>query len=85
MEIFIIIHVIIHLNVVLKFKQTQMINLVVFIAAPHPNAFPGHQPETDSQSQKNIYNSWETTTRAGYVDPRIREKPLDPVSPSQQS
>ncbi|KAK3098812.1 hypothetical protein FSP39_023326 [Pinctada imbricata] len=42
----------------------------------HSHAFPGHQPELDSMKLKQTYNSWETTTRAGYVDPRIRKEPV---------
>ena len=43
----------------------------------HPHAHPGHQPELDSKAAKKIYNSWETTSRVAYVDPRIRLQPLN--------
>lgn len=46
-----------------------------YFAAPHSNSFPGHQPECDSASAKAIYNSWETTSRSAYVDPRVRLRP----------
>jgi len=49
----------------------------------HKHSFPGHQPETDSMKLKTIYNSWETTARAAYVDPKIRKQPL--TSPPQSS
>ena len=65
-------------------KPTLSSQLPVSLLAPHPNAFPGHQPETDSPGLKNIYNSWETTTRAGYVDPRIRQNPLGSTPASQK-
>jgi len=42
----------------------------------HSYAFPGHQPELDSPSLKNVYNSWQTTTRAAYVDPKLRKDTL---------
>ncbi|XP_069115861.1 cilia- and flagella-associated protein 68-like [Argopecten irradians] len=53
------------------------------LKARHSHAFPGHQPEIDSKSSKAVYNSWETTTRSSYVDPRIRVQPLQP--PTQES
>ena len=49
-----------------------LLHYVLYLTARHPHAFPGHQPELDHANDKAIYNSWETTTRAGYVDPRIR-------------
>jgi len=27
---------------------------------------------------KGQYNSWETTTRSSYVDPRVRKQPVQP-------
>lgn len=67
-----------------NFKPYEVPKELKHLKAPHPNAFPGHQPETDNAAIKSIYNSWETTTRAGYVDPRIRQTPLEsqPAMPS---
>ncbi|ESO93723.1 hypothetical protein LOTGIDRAFT_203076 [Lottia gigantea] len=45
----------------------------------HSHAFPSHQPELDLPSLKSQYNSWETTSRAAYVDPKIREHPITNV------
>ena len=45
-------------------------------SARQPYAHPAHQPELDPPCLKEIYNSWETTTRAAYIDPRIRHAPL---------
>ncbi|PVD27734.1 hypothetical protein C0Q70_12906 [Pomacea canaliculata] len=45
----------------------------------HPHAFPHHQPELDTPKLKEIYNSWETTMRASYMDPRGRKNPIIPV------
>ncbi|KAK3597988.1 hypothetical protein CHS0354_042341 [Potamilus streckersoni] len=47
----------------------------------HPHSFPGHQPEIDSAKVKSVYNSWETTTRSGYIDPKVR---LCPLSSNQE-
>ncbi|KAK7106255.1 cilia- and flagella-associated protein 68-like [Littorina saxatilis] len=44
----------------------------------HPHAYPNHQPELDSADMKEHYNSWKTTQRADYLDPRIREEPIKP-------
>ena len=46
------------------------------ISERHSHAFPGHQPELDLPKLKEVYNSWETTTRSSYVNPKIREQPL---------
>ncbi|KAK7468069.1 hypothetical protein BaRGS_00036720, partial [Batillaria attramentaria] len=48
------------------------------LTGSHPHAFPHHQPEIDCPQLKAIYNSWKTTTRADYIDPRIRMKPVGP-------
>jgi len=62
------------------------INLFIFfIPAPHSHSFPGHQPEIDSQKQKAIYNSWETTSRSSYVDPKIRTRPTQTPQTSQKA
>lgn len=46
----------------------------------HPHSFPQHQPELDNAQQKAEYNSWKTTQRADYIDPRIRLEPLKPLA-----
>lgn len=46
------------------------------LKARHPHAHPAHQPDLDHPSLKAVYNSWETTSRAAYVEPRAREAPL---------
>ncbi|KAJ8313341.1 hypothetical protein KUTeg_009127 [Tegillarca granosa] len=51
--------------------------------ARHPHAFPGHQPENDSVKQKAIYNSWETTTRSAYVDPKVRLQPVQSAAATE--
>ncbi|KAL8582641.1 hypothetical protein ACOMHN_028706 [Nucella lapillus] len=43
----------------------------------HSHAYPSHQPELDNDSLKSIYNSWKTTQRADYLDPTIRQRPVD--------
>ena len=55
------------------------------LKAPHSHSFPGHQPEIDSQKQKAIYNSWETTSRSSYVDPKIRTRPTQTPQTSQKA
>ncbi|XP_076438617.1 cilia- and flagella-associated protein 68-like isoform X2 [Babylonia areolata] len=42
----------------------------------HPHAFPRHQPELDGEAAKAVYNSWETTYRADYLDPASRKMPI---------
>ncbi|KAK2148514.1 hypothetical protein LSH36_492g02002 [Paralvinella palmiformis] len=44
--------------------------------ARQPYAHPAHQPELDPPCLKEIYNSWETTSRAAYIDPKIRYSPV---------
>lgn len=41
-----------------------------------PHAHPGHQPELDSDQLKAVYNGWETSSRAAYLDPRLRTAPV---------
>ncbi|XP_013412320.1 UPF0686 protein C11orf1 homolog [Lingula anatina] len=48
------------------------------------NAFPHHQPELDTNTAKEINNSWETTTRVSYCDPRVRQQPLEPPAQTVQ-
>ncbi|XP_041373764.1 UPF0686 protein C11orf1 homolog [Gigantopelta aegis] len=45
-----------------------------------PYAYPGHQPELDSPSMKETYNSWATTSRVAYGDPCLRTRPLEILS-----
>ncbi|GIY48606.1 uncharacterized protein CDAR_499581 [Caerostris darwini] len=33
--------------------------------------FPGHQPQLDLPQLKKVYNSYETTSRVAYQDPRL--------------
>ncbi|XP_064650873.1 cilia- and flagella-associated protein 68-like [Lineus longissimus] len=49
------------------------------LKARQPHAFPHHQPELDHQSQKDEYNSFETTQRVSYADPKVRKQPLGAV------
>lgn len=49
---------------------------LIHLKERHSHAFPGHQPEIDNGRLKSVYNSWETTTRSSYVDPKIRQQPL---------
>ncbi|KAK2162384.1 hypothetical protein NP493_1526g00020 [Ridgeia piscesae] len=44
--------------------------------AKFPHAFPHHQPVLDSQQIKDVYNSFETTSRQAFVDPRVRKEPV---------
>lgn len=37
-----------------------------------PISFPGHQPELDHPLDKEMYNSFMTTSRLGYVHPEVR-------------
>ncbi|CAH1796486.1 unnamed protein product [Owenia fusiformis] len=53
--------------------------------ARHPHAHPSHQPELDDPSLKAIYNSWETTTRAAYIDPRVKTAPINNGSTQLES
>lgn len=46
------------------------------LKARHPHAHPGHQPELDLPKIQDVYNSWETTMRAAYVNPQVRKTPL---------
>ena len=48
----------------------------VFVAAKFPHAFPHHQPVLDTQQIKDVYNSFETTSRQAFVDPRVRKEPV---------
>ncbi|KAI0240430.1 hypothetical protein LSAT2_008827 [Lamellibrachia satsuma] len=49
---------------------------LVHLKARLPHAFPHHQPVLDPQLMKDIYNSFETTSRQAYVDPRVRKAPV---------
>ncbi|XP_070551304.1 cilia- and flagella-associated protein 68-like [Ptychodera flava] len=46
-------------------------------------AFPGHQPELDHPSLKAEYNAFETTSRAGYIDPKNWKLPSPQTSDTQ--
>lgn len=59
----------------IKLHKRLNINVITFTER-HSHAFPGHQPEIDNGRLKSVYNSWETTTRSSYVDPKIRQQPL---------
>lgn len=50
------------------------------LKAPASHAFPGHQPDLDSPKLKDIYNSYETTSRAAYMDPKTKREPLKTAS-----
>jgi len=41
-----------------------------------PRAFPAHQPEFDSEELREICDSFITTSRTAYIDPRLRLEPL---------
>jgi len=41
-----------------------------------PHAYSVHQPELDSASHKVVCNSWQTTQRGSYIDPKLREQPV---------
>lgn len=56
-----------------KAVQKQLLHL----AEREPRAFPASQPELDQPGLKAEYNSFQTTSRAAFVDPRIRNRPLD--------
>ena len=45
-------------------------------AERHPHSHPAHQPELDPPQLKAEYNSWQTTTRSAYVDPKLRTQPI---------
>ena len=47
------------------------------------HAYPGHQPELDLPAVKQSANSWETTSRLDFLDPRIRKRPL--IAPKTQA
>ncbi|XP_072166335.1 cilia- and flagella-associated protein 68-like [Diadema setosum] len=49
---------------------------LLHLAAREPRAYPASQPELDPVKIKEHYNSFETTSRASYVDPRIRKSPV---------
>jgi hypothetical protein len=50
---------------------------LVHLAAREARAFPASQPELDRPGTKQEYNSFQTTSRAAYVDPRLRTTPLN--------
>lgn len=41
-----------------------------------PLCFPGHHPEYDSDISRELSNSFMTTSRCAYVDPRLRKEPI---------
>jgi len=41
----------------------------------HPHSYESHQPEFDSDYMKALYNSWQTTSGAAYIDPRLQRDP----------
>ncbi|XP_077985072.1 cilia- and flagella-associated protein 68-like [Glandiceps talaboti] len=43
-------------------------------------AYPGHQPEFDSGETKAVYNSFQTTSRAAYIDPKNWKLPSPQTS-----
>ncbi|XP_002127073.2 cilia- and flagella-associated protein 68-like [Ciona intestinalis] len=45
------------------------------LAGKEPTAFPGHQPELDHDLDKEMYNSFITTSRTAYVHPTVRKTP----------
>ncbi|XP_072033836.1 cilia- and flagella-associated protein 68-like [Amphiura filiformis] len=49
---------------------------LLHLSAPEARAFPASQPEIDPPSVKQEYNSFQTTSRAAYVDPRLRTAPM---------
>lgn len=59
-----------------NFKPYEVPKELKHLQVPNPKAFPGHQTETDSALCKSFYNSWQTTSRSSFVNPKIREKPL---------
>ncbi|XP_066274728.1 cilia- and flagella-associated protein 68-like [Branchiostoma lanceolatum] len=54
------------------------------LAEREPIGFPGSQPELDPPLLKNEYNSFQTTSRAAYVDPRVRKEPVVPPENATQ-
>ncbi|ELT87954.1 hypothetical protein CAPTEDRAFT_155736 [Capitella teleta] len=46
------------------------------LKARHSHGFPGHQPELDLPKLQSQCNSWQTTSRTAYVDPKIQEAPV---------
>merc|ERR1712087_179614 len=49
-----------------------------FLNQPHPRAYSSLHPELDSEKLKGIYNSWQSTHRGDYLDPRLRQAPVKP-------
>lgn len=43
-----------------------------------PHAFSVHQPELDTPEHQAYCDSWQTTQRASYLDPRLRVEPVCP-------
>ncbi|GFO47008.1 upf0686 protein c11orf1-like protein [Plakobranchus ocellatus] len=41
-----------------------------------PHAFSAHQPELDPPMHQAYCNSWQTTQRASYLDPKLRLEPM---------
>lgn len=41
-----------------------------------PHAYSIHQPELDSNDQKAVCNSWQTTQRGDYIAPQLRLAPI---------
>lgn len=71
-----------HQQVTMKSANKKKSIYFFLLSEPHSHSFPGHQPEIDNSKLKAIYNSWETTSRSAYVDPRVR---LSPTQTPQQS
>lgn len=55
-----------------------MICVTLSLPERHPRAYSSHQPELDTAKAKDTYNSWETTQRVAYLDPKIRQQRIVP-------
>ncbi|XP_038049546.1 UPF0686 protein C11orf1 homolog [Patiria miniata] len=60
-----------------KMERKSVPRSLVHLAAREARAFPASQPELDPPRTKQEYNSFQTTSRAAYVDPRLRTTPLN--------
>ncbi|XP_071806355.1 cilia- and flagella-associated protein 68-like [Asterias amurensis] len=59
-----------------KTERKEVPKTLVHLAAREARAFPASQPELDPTKIKQEYNSFQTTSRAAFVDPRLRTTPL---------
>ncbi|XP_784695.1 UPF0686 protein C11orf1 homolog [Strongylocentrotus purpuratus] len=57
---------------------------ILHLAARESRSFPASQPELDPPAVKERYNSFETTSRASYVDPKLRKNPVHQTETSQR-